>query len=134
MIKRTGQRTEEVGAEAFTYINHGTLVEGNISARGRVRVHGTVKGNISVEGVLEVAETGLIEGELIRAYEVKIIGQVRANIEVKGKIEIWQKGLLEGDVRASALDIEEGATFIGRSDMRPSNQLVSLETPVSEEE
>lgn len=113
-------------AEPFTYINQGTEISGNIVAKGRVRIHGILRGNVTVEGVLEVAEDGLVEGEKIVADEVKIIGHVKANIEAKVKVEIWQKGILEGDVRANALDIEEGATFIGRSDMRsPSQVLVS---------
>ncbi len=113
-------------ADPFTYINQGTELQGNIVAKGRVRIHGIVRGNITVEGVLEVAEDGLVEGEKIEADEVKIIGHVKANVEAKVKVEIWQKGILEGDVRAAALDIEEGATFIGRSDMRsPSQELVS---------
>jgi cytoskeletal protein CcmA (bactofilin family) len=113
-------------AEPFTYINQGTEIHGNIVAKGRVRIHGILRGNVTVEGVLEVAEDGLVEGEKIVADEVKIIGHVKANVEAKVKVEIWQKGILEGDVRANALDIEEGATFIGRSDMRsPSQVLVS---------
>jgi cytoskeletal protein CcmA (bactofilin family) len=112
--------------EPFTYINQGTEVQGDIIAKGRVRIHGILRGNITVEGVLEVAEDGLVEGSTIVADEVKIIGHVKANVEAKVKIEIWQKGILEGDVRAAALDIEEGATFIGRSDMRPPNQMLAV--------
>jgi cytoskeletal protein CcmA (bactofilin family) len=118
---QTGQTTDP-----FTYINQGTEVQGNIVAKGRVRIHGIVRGNITVEGVLEVAEDGLVEGEKIEADEVKIIGHVKANVEAKVKVEIWQKGILEGDVRATALDIEEGATFIGRSDMRSAIEKVPV--------
>ena len=67
--------------------------------------------------MLEVAEAGIIEGDLIEADEVKIIGRVHASVHAKGKIEIWKAGQLEGDVRAAALDIEEGASFTGRSEM-----------------
>ena len=94
-----------------------------------------VKGNVTVEGVLEVAEFGVVEGDLIKAHELRVLGRVKANVESNGKIEIWQKGELIGDVRATALDIEEGATFIGRSEMRPSNQSVlpyEVNTPVSQ--
>jgi cytoskeletal protein CcmA (bactofilin family) len=113
-------------ADPFTYINQGTEIQGDLVAKGRVRIHGIVRGNITVEGVLEVAEDGFVEGEKIEADEVKIIGHVKANVEAKVKVEIWQKGILEGDVRATALDIEEGATFIGRSDMRSPNQSLAV--------
>ncbi len=78
-----------------------------------MRVHGTIRGNAHVKGVLEVAEAGVIEGDLIEADEVKIIGRVHASVHAKGKIEIWKAGQLEGDVRAAALDIEEGHRLPG---------------------
>ena len=120
MLRRKKPKAAQPPSEPFTYIHRGTTLEGSLKAKGRVRVHGLVRGDIEVDGVLEVAEDGVVEGALIRAKEVKIIGKVNANIEADGKIEIWQKGQLTGDVQASALDIEEGASFTGRSEMRPA--------------
>lgn len=111
-------KPQGVATEPFTYIHRGTTVQGDLEASGRVRVHGTIRGNVRVHGVLEVAETGVIEGDAVEAEEVKILGRVRANVVAKGKIEIWKDGQLDGDVQAAALDIEEGARFTGRSDMR----------------
>lgn len=119
MLGRSSKKSnqETTASEPFTYIHRGTTLVGDLEASGRVRVHGTVRGNVKVSGVLEVAEAGVIEGERVEADEVKILGKVRANVDAKGKIEIWKDGLLEGDVRAAALDIEEGASFTGRSEM-----------------
>lgn len=121
--KTKAQETNEAQktSDPFTYIHHGTVLEGDLDAKGRVRIHGTVRGKVTVAGVLEIAEGGLVEGDSIQADTVRIIGAVKANIEAKGKIEIWKTGILEGDVKASALDIEEGARFTGRSEMRPLN-------------
>ena len=128
MLKRGKKREDAVPAEKtsadLTYIHKDTALTGNLNAKGRVRIDGTVRGNITVEGILEIAESGTVEGELIKATIIKIIGHVKANIEATKKVEIWQKGRLEGDVRAAALDIEEGALFIGRSEMRTSAQAV----------
>ena len=126
--KATSRETSKVqkSGDSFTYIHQGTVLEGDLNAKGRVRVHGTVRGKVTVAGVLEVADGGLIEGGTIQADTVRIIGAIKANIEAKGKIEIWKTGVLEGDVKASALDIEEGARFTGRSEMRPLNGAVSL--------
>lgn len=112
----------EKASADLTYIHKDTSLQGDLNAKGRVRVDGVVRGNITVEGILEIAESGSIEGELIKATVVKIIGHVKANVEATKKVEIWQKGRLEGDVRAAALDIEEGAMFVGRSEMRTSAQ------------
>ncbi len=116
------RRKEEAGAEPrpepFTYIHRDTVITGDISATGRVRVHGTVRGNVGVTGVLEVAQSGLVEAQDVEADEVKIIGRVVATrVVARGKVEVWKGGELVGDVRAAALDIEDGARFTGRSEM-----------------
>ncbi len=119
MLGRSSKKTkqETTASEPFTYIHRGTKLVGDLEASGRVRVHGAIHGNVKVSGVLEVAEAGVIEGDQVEADEVKILGKVRANVDAKGKIEIWKDGQLEGNVRAAALDIEEGASFTGRSEM-----------------
>jgi cytoskeletal protein CcmA (bactofilin family) len=119
-------QSQQRPSKAFTYIQQGTTVKGNLTVKGKIRVVGEVFGNITVDGVLEVAESGRIEGEAIQADDVIIIGHVKANIDARGKIEIWKKGRLEGDVQAAALDIEEGASFTGRSEMRVSDGVPKL--------
>lgn len=118
MLRRS--RTPQGDAERpepFTYVHRGTTVVGELEAEGRVRVHGTVRGNLRVRGVLEVAEAGVVEGDRVEADEVKILGRVIAAVHAHGKVEIWKGGELIGDVRAAALDIEDGARFTGRSEM-----------------
>lgn len=118
MFSRKGKGRR--GNEPFTYIHEGTVLRGDLEASGRVRVHGTVHGNVTVEGVLEVAAEGSIKGERVEAEQVRILGTVEALVAATGKVEIWRGGSLDGDVRAASLDIEEGASFTGRSEMRPA--------------
>lgn len=125
------QKQETTASEPFTYIHRGTKLVGDLEASGRVRVHGAIHGNVKVSGVLEVAEAGVIEGDQVEADEVKILGRIRANVDAKGKIEIWKDGQLEGDVRAAALDIEEGASFTGRSEMTPGGRGAKPRLPES---
>jgi len=115
--RKPKEKQETTRTEPFTYIHRGTTVTGDLEAQGRVRVHGEIRGNVKVSGVLEVAEAGVIEGDVVEADDVKILGRVHASVSARGKIEIWKDGELVGDVRAAALDIEEGAAFTGRSEM-----------------
>ncbi|HEX7002972.1 MAG TPA: polymer-forming cytoskeletal protein [Trueperaceae bacterium] len=124
MFSRKGKGRR--GNEPFTYIHEGTVVRGDLEATGRVRVHGTVHGNVTVEGVLEVAAEGSIKGERVEAEQVRILGTVEALVAASGKVEIWRGGSLDGDVRAASLDIEEGASFTGRSEMRPAGARPAL--------
>jgi len=116
MFRKKEEKTSEI-PETFTLIDQGTIVQGNLDVTGRIQIHGIVKGNLTVKGVVEVAESGLIDGEYVRADEVKIVGHIKANVDAKGRLEIWKRGRLEGNVRAGILDIEEGAIFIGSSSM-----------------
>lgn len=128
-LARRGEAQQRDGAasgsspaprEPFTYVHRGTTVIGQIVAKGRVRVHGEVRGDVKVDGVLEVAESGTIVGSSIEAREVKVLGKVTADVVATGKVEIWKGGVLTGDVSAPVLDIEEGATFNGFSRMAVS--------------
>jgi len=120
-----------VERERFTYLPHGTVVTGALQADGRVRVHGTIRGDVEVDGLLEVAQDGVIEGANVKAASLVVLGRVRANVEVAGKVEVWKDGHLEGDVQAGTLDIEEGATFVGRSEMLGREGPVQLGAPSS---
>lgn len=116
--------------ERFTYLQHGTLVTGALQASGRVRLHGTIRGDVEVDGLLEVAADGVIEGATVKAASLVVLGRVRANVEVAGKVEVWKDAHLEGDVQAGTLDIEEGATFVGRSAMVGREEHAQLGAPV----
>lgn len=123
MFRRRKQGTPPQAApEPFTYVHHGTVIEGRLTATGRVRVHGTLRGDVNVAGVLEVATSGVVECEHLTAHDVKVVGRVVATrLEAAGKVEIWKGGELVGDVFAAALDIEDGAHFTGRSEMVTSS-------------
>ena len=123
--------------EPFTYVYRGTVDIGEIVATGRDRVHGEVKGSVKVDGVLEVAESGTVEGETVEAHVVKVLGRVTADVVAGGKVEIWKGGVLTGNVTSPALDIEEGATFNGFSNMNAPGAAVerlAVEDVVSRED
>jgi cytoskeletal protein CcmA (bactofilin family) len=101
--------------DPYSYVDAGTRVEGLLVVEGRLRVDGVVRGEVRASGVVEVAPGGRIEGGPLRAAEVRVAGEVRADVLAEGRVEIWRDARLEGDVRAAALDVEEGARFLGRS-------------------
>lgn len=105
----------DASREPYTYVHRGTHVEGSIVADGRMRVDGTVSGEVRVSDVLEVAPGGRIEGGPVRASEVRVAGTVFADVHAEGKVEIWRDGEVRGSVHAATLDVEEGARFSGRS-------------------
>ncbi len=126
MLGRNNKNANGAQGAGYTYLEKGTTITGDISSSGALRCDGHVKGNVSVKGNLEISVGASIEGETIECEHLILHGIVQSNVVTKGKITITKTGKLIGDVRASALDIESGATFSGRSEMNsvtavPSN-------------
>ena len=101
----------------MTYLDKGSLITGNLSTNGHLRLDGAIKGNVTVKGTLEVSAGASIEGELLEVESLLLHGSIKSNVNAKGKITISKTGRLIGDVKATSLDIETGAVFSGRSEM-----------------
>jgi cytoskeletal protein CcmA (bactofilin family) len=100
---------------AITFIGMGTEVQGEIRASGNLRVDGTIRGNVHVDGDMEVSASGMIEGKTVNARNIIIHGRVKATMIAEGQLRIHSQGEVEGDVTAHSLDIESGARFVGYS-------------------
>src|SRR6267154_2706108 len=75
-----------------------------------------IKGDINADGVLTVGENAEIRGE-IKTKSISVYGKVHGNITVTERCELKSKCVLQGDLKAARLVIEEGATFIGKSEV-----------------
>ncbi|WP_457637785.1 bactofilin family protein [Oceanithermus sp.] len=106
-----------------TFIAAGTQIQGDLKSQGTVRIDGIVIGSVLVDGDLEIAPGGRIEGEEVRARNILVNGEIRAKVVADGKLTLTKRAHLEGDVIAKALDIEAGATFVGRSVTGDGRQL-----------
>jgi cytoskeletal protein CcmA (bactofilin family) len=47
-------------------------------------------------------------------------GKINGNITAKEKIEIKAKSEMFGDIRAAKLSVEEGVTFVGKTEVNPN--------------
>jgi cytoskeletal protein CcmA (bactofilin family) len=89
-------------------------IKGSIKFSHDLIIDGKIEGEVSSDGALTVGENSLIKGE-IKTRAVTIFGKVEGNITVQEKCELKSNAVLVGDVAAGTLAIEEGATFLGRS-------------------
>lgn len=113
---------------AMTFISKGSEITGDIRASGNLRVDGVIRGNVLVEGDLEVSAGGVIEGKDVSARNIVIHGLVKATITAGEQLRIHAQGEVQGDVTAQSLDIEAGARFIGYSHTgKPSAEIFSME-------
>ena len=79
-------------------------------------IDGKVEGEINSDGVLTIGENADIRGE-IKTKSITVYGKVQGNITVGERCELKSRCTLQGDLKAARLVIEEGATFIGKSEV-----------------
>ena len=96
----------------------GTLVTGNISFSGGLRVDGKVKGNVvsndeEQPSTLVLSENARIEGE-IRVGHVVINGAVVGPVHGSRFVELQSNANVTGDVHYTTLEIHLGAVIQGR--------------------
>jgi cytoskeletal protein CcmA (bactofilin family) len=89
-------------------------IKGSIRFSQDLLIDGQVEGDICSDGVLTVGAHAVIKGE-IKTGSVIILGNVEGNIATQDRCELTATASLVGDISAGRLVIEEGATFIGRS-------------------
>ncbi len=93
-------------------------IKGSIKFQNELTIDGKVEGEITSTGTLTVGENAEIRGE-IRTKSATVLGKVFGNITVDERCELKARAVLQGDLKAARLVIEEGATFVGRSEVSP---------------
>lgn len=94
-------------------------IKGSIKFQNDLTIDGKVEGEISSQGILTVGENAEIRGE-IKTKSVTVLGKVHGNITVEERCELKSHAVLHGDLKASRLVIEDGATFVGKSEVTPN--------------
>jgi cytoskeletal protein CcmA (bactofilin family) len=91
-------------------------IKGSIKFQKELLIDGKVEGEIHSDGVLTIGENADIRGE-IKTKSITVFGKVQGNITVAERCELKSRCTLQGDLKAARLVIEEGATFIGKSEV-----------------
>jgi cytoskeletal protein CcmA (bactofilin family) len=94
-------------------------IKGNLKFSGELTFEGKLEGEIQTDGTLNLGDSAVVDGN-INAQTVVVRGKINGNIVAKDKIDIKAKTELFGDIRASKLAIEEGVTFVGKTEVNPN--------------
>jgi len=113
-------------------IGPGVVWKGQLSGKGGVRIEGALDGDITLQGMLVVGETGRVTCQQLRANVVIVAGAVRGDI-VAEKLEIRSTGRVWGDVVTAAFSTEEGAFLRGQVTMEEQVEIAETVTPESED-
>lgn len=113
-------------------IGNGTVITGNISFSGGLRIDGEVKGNIkAVEGshsMLVVSESAKIEGEIQVAHLV-VNGTLHGPVFATQLVELQPKAKVKGDLVYNAIEMHHGATVAGSMKHHSSDAQLALPAP-----
>lgn len=94
-------------------------ITGAVKSAGSVRMEGKLDGDIVCSGEAVIGKTAKIKGT-ISASSVSIEGTVNGTVSAKDKVEMKASAHITGDVKSKRLAVEDGVTFVGRSDVNPS--------------
>jgi len=89
-----------------------TVKDGNLYGGGGVTISGVFFGDIDIEGVLIISDSGNVKGD-VKADDAIVYGAIEGNVSVKGKVHIYPEGRILGDVFSASLMVEDGAAFRG---------------------
>ena len=98
-------------------------IKGTITFDSNLFIDGRLEGEILSSGTLTIGENGSVKGD-IQAAAVSIHGVVNGNVTVEQRCELKTDAELVGDLKAPRLIIEEGATFVGRSEVTPKTATI----------
>src|SRR6266566_3885210 len=108
-------------------LNSDVELKGTLKFAGELTFDGKLDGDINSEGSLNLGDNAVIKGN-INVNTVTVRGKVNGNVVAREKIDIKSKTELFGDIRAPKLVIEEGVTFVGKSEVNP-NKVTPSATP-----
>lgn len=112
-----GNKVSKPQTRIDSLVGAGTVVEGNITFSGGLRVDGRVRGNVIATGdessTLVLSEQAEIDGE-IRVSHAVINGTVVGPVQGTEYVELQSKAKVTGDVLYRTLEIQLGAVVQGR--------------------
>jgi len=109
-------------------LNSDVELKGTLKFAGELTFDGKLDGDISSDGSLQLGDNAVVKGN-INANSVVVRGKVNGNVMAKEKIDIKTKTELFGDIRAPKLVIEEGVTFVGKTEVNPNKVAPSTPPP-----
>lgn len=100
-------------------LNSDVELKGTLKFSGELTFDGKLEGDINSDGTLNLGDNAVVKGN-INAGTIVMRGKITGNVIAKEKLDIKSKTELFGDIRAPRLAIEEGVTFVGKTEVNPN--------------
>ena len=105
-----------------TIISSDVQITGTIKSSGPIRIDGKLEGDLVCAADAVIGRSAVIKGGL-QVNSIVVEGTVQGNITAKDKIDMKSTAKVHGDIVAKRLAVEDGVTFIGRSEVNPTGSV-----------
>jgi len=96
-----------------TVIGEGISLEAvRMTGAESVRIDGTYKGNLELDGSLVLGDSGVIHGNVEASYFL-VAGEITGNIKCHTQLHFASTAKVTGDVEAQSLIVDEGSQVTG---------------------
>ena len=106
-------------------LNSDVEIKGTLKFSGELTFEGKLEGEVQTEGLLNVGDSAVINGN-VNAQSVVVRGKINGNLTAKEKVDLKAKAEIFGDIKAAKLVIEEGVTFVGKTEVNPNKVAPSV--------
>lgn len=114
--KKTMAKDNYSESTSVNLIGAGTIIEGDVTTNGDIRIDGSLKGSVTVKGKLVIGVSGSIDGEAI-CQNADVSGTLKGKIAVTELLSLKASAKLTGDIITNKIAVEPGAIFSGSCSM-----------------
>lgn len=131
---------EAIPERITSVLGPGINWKGDLRGKGGVRIEGTLEGEIRMQGLVVVGESGKVICQQLQAETVIVAGTVKGDITCQ-KLEIRATGRVWGNIVTTSFSSDDGAFLRGQMRMEEKveiqssqeTELESRELPTTEE-
>lgn len=113
---KTKNTFSEVSSDSTTIIGAGTVIKGDITSNGDIRIDGTLIGNLHSSAKVLIGAEGAVEGN-INGNQADVLGKITGKVRVNDLLQLRGDANVKGDLYAAKLHIEPSVTFNGQCHM-----------------
>lgn len=124
--KETRNRAADSGAATINIVGVGTIINGDITSNGDIRIDGTVTGKVVSKAKVVIGASCVIDGD-IEAQNADISGRVNGKLTVSETLFLKPSAYINGDIMVNKLVVESGAEFNGKCSMLSSQRVQNSE-------
>jgi cytoskeletal protein CcmA (bactofilin family) len=111
------KKANKIDSRIDTLIGVDSVISGNISFSGGLRIDGTIRGDVceqaDSQGTIVVGENGCVEGA-VKATKIILIGSVIGPVKASQFIELQSKARIKGDLHYKSLEMHMGSVIDGK--------------------